>query len=87
MQVVIYGIGGSFNEQLAGTAHDPVTALNLLHLIGFLGGTGCSLHGPIYSAPCQPLSGEMSLEAADQLFRRVRDEQAAKRQAEEQLPY
>lgn len=73
MNVKIYGIGGGMNEQLAGEAQDPVTALNLLHLIGLLGGTGCSVHGPLRDGE-PPLSGEMSLEAADRMFRELRDE-------------
>ena len=73
MKVAIYGIGGSFNEELAGVAHDPTTALNLLHLIGFTGGSACSLHGPLYSG-ADALSGEMSLEAADRMFRERREQ-------------
>lgn len=85
MRVVIYGIGGSYNEQIAGIAHDPVTALNLLHLIGFTGGTGCSLHGPLGKS--RVLSGEMSLEAADQLFQDVKAEQAERAKVEEMRPW
>lgn len=73
MNVKIYGIGGGMSEQFAGEARDPVTALNLLHLIGLLGGTGCSVHGPLRDED-PPLSGELSLEAADRMFRALRDE-------------
>jgi hypothetical protein len=86
MKVTIYGIGGGLNEEVAGTAHDPVTALNLLHLIGWLGGTACSLHGVVRVGQA-PYSGEMTLEAADRLFREVRDQLKQEFDAATRMPY
>jgi hypothetical protein len=86
MRVTIYGIGGGLNEQLAGVAHDPVTALNLLHLIGWLGGTACSLHGVVRVGQA-PYSGEMTLEAADRLFLEVREQRKQEFDAAAEMPH
>ncbi|NDD53215.1 hypothetical protein EBZ39_04935 [bacterium] len=67
MQVVIYGIGGAFNDDMVGVAYDPVTALSLLRLLRENNCTGCSLHGHFRDGE-PPLSGEMSLRRAEELF-------------------
>ena len=76
MLVAIYGIGGLYNEVFVGIAHDPVTALHLVALIRLGGGRACSVHGPRFKHDPAQLSGELSLVAAEELFRAIQDDWA-----------
>ena len=45
MNVIIYAIGGEFNEKIVGISADPNTAESLLRLVELTGGSGVSIHG------------------------------------------
>ena len=67
MRILVYGIGGEFNERPVGIAYDPATGLSLLRLLRLTRASGCSLHGhgldPLYDT-----SGELSLNSAASMF-------------------
>lgn len=66
MRMLIYGIGGEYNERLAGIAHDPGTGINLLRLLRVTGSRGCSIHGSGLSQ--YDTSGELSIDSACSMF-------------------
>ena len=45
MNVLIYAIGGEFNEKVVGMVADPNTANSVLRMVELTGGSGVSLHG------------------------------------------
>lgn len=63
MNVVIYAIGGEFNERIVGMATDPNTANSLIRLVEVTGGSGVSIHGN---------RGEVTL-SGDCTFREARE--------------
>jgi hypothetical protein len=67
MRILVYGIGGDFNERLVGTAHDPSTGLSLLRLLRLTRASGCSLHGSGLD-PQYDTSGELSINSAASMF-------------------
>lgn len=67
MRILIYGIGGEFNERPVGIAYDPATGLSLLRLLAITRASGCSLHGHGLD-PLHDTSGELSLTAAASMF-------------------
>lgn len=66
MRILVYGIGGEYNERLAGIAHDPGTGINLLRLLRVTGARGCSLHGSGLGQ--YDISGELSIDSACSMF-------------------
>lgn len=77
MEVKIYGIGGCFNEKIVGTAHDPETGLTLLAFCRREGAKFCSLHGRMHENEPE-LSGEMSIDQAEELFADARRKESQK---------
>ena len=63
MALVIYAIGGEFNERVVGAAHDSHTAKNLIRLVEMSGGSGVSLHGTVDGTV---LSGDCTFQEARQ---------------------
>lgn len=45
MNVLIYAIGGEYNERIVGMVADPNTAASVLRMVELTGGSGVSLHG------------------------------------------
>ena len=45
MNVLIYAIGGEYNERIVGMVADPQTANSVLLMVELTGGSGVSLHG------------------------------------------
>lgn len=76
MRIVIYGIGGLYNEVCVGIAHDPLTALSLIALIKLGGGRACSVHGPRFKHDPAQLSGELCLVTAENMLRKIQDDWA-----------
>lgn len=63
IRVDVWAIGGDSNETIVGTANDAVTALSLIKLVEYSGGSGVSLHGSIGE---EKLSGDCTFSEARQ---------------------
>jgi hypothetical protein len=63
MNLMIYGIGGTYNNEAVGRAFDSTTARSLIRFLQQNGSYACSLHG-VVSPDKAAVSGEFSIEAA-----------------------
>ena len=73
MRLAIYAVSGNLNQEKVGIAHDPDTALSMLHLIRLTGGIGCKIVG--YGLDPNPeivTNEEFGLDAARSLINSAR---------------
>ena len=82
MRIMIYGIGGAYNNEFVGCAHDAATGMNLIHLIKLAGGYACSLHGDGL-LELNAVSGECSLKDARVMFTLARAKEQLRAEAQE----
>lgn len=80
--IMIYGIGGAYNNEFVGCAHDAMTGMNLIHLIKLAGGYACSLHGDGL-LDLNVVSGECSLKHARDMFTLARGKERMRAEKDE----